>query len=75
MGFKHWGEGMVFIGLFLVIVGGPCFLIALFGSKMVNDLGNFPSQSAKIQVSAGWKIFLVEFFAFILLAVFFHIFN
>jgi len=53
--------------MFLVVVALPCFFVGLWGSKMVNDLGNHPSQSARIQASAGWKILLVEIVSFTLL--------
>ena len=67
MGFKHWFQGIEMIGLFLIVVALPCFFIGLWGSKMINDLGNFPTQSAQIQMAAGWKILLVEIISFILL--------
>ena len=53
--------------MFLVVVALPCFFIGLWGSKMINEMGNHPSKSAQIQASAGWKIFLVEIVSFILL--------
>ena len=55
------------ISVFWVIIAIPCFVVAFWGSKMINDLGNFPTKSAKIQVSVWW-IYLVEFF-FLLLVV------
>jgi hypothetical protein len=55
------------IGMFLVAVALPCFFIGLWGAKMINDLGNHPSQNAQIQASAGWKIFVVEIVSFVLL--------
>ena len=62
--------------MFAVAVGVPCFFVALWGSKMINDLGNNPSKSAKILASAGWKIFLVEIVSFILLTgVYMFLFN
>lgn len=67
MSFKHWFEGLEFIGMFLVAVGLPCFFIALWGTKMINELGNHPSQNVQIQLRSGWKIFLVEIFSFLLL--------
>ncbi len=66
-GFKHWFQGMVMIGLFFGAVGVPCFFIALWGSKMINDLGNFPTKSVQIQAAASWKILLVEALSFLLL--------
>ena len=67
MGFKHWFQGIEMIGLFLVVVALPCFFIALWGSKMINDLGNNPTKTAEIQATAGWKIFAVEIISFVLL--------
>ncbi len=75
-GFQHWLQGLVMIGLFLIAVALPCFFIGLWGSKMINDLGNHPSQSAKIQAGASWKIFLVEIVSFFLLiGLFAFLFN
>ncbi len=57
MGFKHWFQGLEMIGMFLVVVALPCFFIGLWGSRMINDLGNFPSKSAQIQAAAGGRYF------------------
>ena len=67
MGFKHWFQGLEMIGMFMVAVALPCFFVGLWGSKMINELGNHPSRSAQIQASSGWKIFLVEMISFLLL--------
>jgi hypothetical protein len=67
MGFKHWFQGLEIIFMFLVVVALPCFFVALWGSKMINDIGNNPSKNAQIQAGTGWKIFLVEIFSFVLL--------
>jgi hypothetical protein len=66
MGFKHWFQGLEMISMFLVVVALPCFFVGLWGSRMINALGNNPSQSAQIQASAGWKILLVEIISFAL---------
>jgi hypothetical protein len=66
VGFRHWFQGFEVIGGFLVVVGLPCLYVAFGGSKMINDVGNHPSQSAKIQASAGWKVLLVEVVSFVL---------
>jgi hypothetical protein len=75
MGFSYWVEGLVFVLLFLAIIAGSCAAIVILGSKMINELGNFPTRNVQIQFSYGWKIFLAETIAFILLAGFFHLFN
>jgi len=53
--------------MFLVAVALPCFFVGLWGSKMINELGNHPSKNAQIQAAAGWKILLVEIISFMLL--------
>ena len=75
MGFRYWYEGIIFIVVFGALILVPCFLTMVIGSKMVNDLGNFPTKSAQFQRSACWKVFVVEIVAFFFLAVFFHILN
>ena len=75
MGFAHWYEGVVFILIFSTIIGVPCFAVAVIGTRMVNDLGNFPTKSAGIQSRACWKVLLIELVSFFLLAAFFHFFN
>jgi hypothetical protein len=75
-GFKHWFQGLEMISMFLVVVALPCFFIGLWGTKMINELGNHPSQSAKIQASGGWKILLVEIISFtFLVGLFIFLFN
>jgi len=76
MGFKHWVQGIEMIVMFLVVVALPCFFIGLWGTSMINELGNHPSKSAQIQAAAGWKIFLVEVVSFVLLiGLFAFLFN
>lgn len=76
MGFKHWFQAFEMIILFLVAVGLPCFFIGLWGTKMINALGNHPSKNAQIQASAGWKILLVEIVSFvILIGLYIFLFN
>lgn len=76
MGFKHWFGGMEMIAMFLVAVALPCYFIGIWGSKIINDMGNHPSKSAQIQAASGWKIFGVEIISFVLLiAMFIFLFN
>ena len=75
MGFSYWYEGILFVLFFAFIVGLPCFFVAVLGSKMINDLGNFPTKTAKIQVSVLWKLFIVEVISFGILTLFFRIYG
>ena len=76
MVFKHWFQGLEVIALFLVAVALPCYFIGLWGTRMINELGNHPSRNDQIQASSGWKIFLVEIVSFILLvSLFIFLYN
>ncbi len=75
MGFKYWYEGVMFVTIFGVLVLTPCFFTATIGSKMINDVGNFPTKAEQIQQSALWKVVLIEAVAFVLLAAFFNFFS
>jgi len=66
MGFKYWWGGLIFIALFWFIIGVPCAVVAFWGSKMVNDLGNNPTKSAQIQLSVWW-VYLVAFISLVCL--------
>lgn len=75
MGFSYWYEGILFVLFFSLIIGLPCFFVAVWGSKMINDLGNFPTKTANIQVGVLWKLFIVEVISFGILAAFLRIFG
>ncbi len=75
MGAKYSAESIIFVLLFLFIVAVPCVFVSILGSRMINDMGNAPSNSARIGVSACWKVLLAEIFSFALFALFFHIFK
>ena len=75
MKFEFGGEGFVFISFFILMVGVPCFFTAVLGSKLIERLGHYPSRSAKLQMSVCIQLLLVEIFAFMALALFFHVFS
>jgi len=76
MGLQNWVQGLMMVGFFLIAVALPCVFIGLWGSKIINDLGNHPSKSAQIQASAGPWILLVEAISFsLLVGLFIFIYN
>ena len=75
MGFTYWYEGVIFSLFFCLIIAIPCFAVAVIGTRMINDLGNFPTRAAGIQSSACWKVLVAELVSFFFLAIFYHIFN
>ncbi len=75
MGFRFWYEGILFISYFALIIGLPCFMVSLLGTKMINDLGNFPTKSAKIQTVTLLQLFVVEIIASTMLFIFYRVFS
>ena len=75
MKFQFWYEGFVFIGLFIVMVGVPCFFTAILGVKLIDRLGQYPSRSAKLQMSVCIQLLMVEIVGFMMQAAFFHFFS
>ncbi len=72
MGFKYVSEALIFILTFGVLIGTPCFFIATWGGKMINEIGNFPTQAEALQLRTFWKVLIVEVIALVLMAMFFH---
>jgi hypothetical protein len=56
----------------LLWVGIPCFIVAIFGSKMINDMGNFPTKTAEIQMRGVW-IIIVQVVFFLITFVIYRI--
>ena len=75
MYFQYWTEGLGFIGLFLFIIGFPCVMVAVLGTKLINYIGQYPSKSARLQMIVCIQLLVVEVISFAILALFFHIFS
>jgi hypothetical protein len=73
--FQYWTEGLIFIGLMLFVVGVPCVAVAVLGTKLIDHIGQYPTKSAKLQMSVCVQLLLVEIFSFLVLAAFFKIFS
>ena len=73
--FAYWHEGLIFIIVFLIVMAIPCAAIAYFGSKLIAELGQYPSKSAKIQLSMALPLLGTMILSFGIFAVFFHIFS
>ncbi len=72
MGDSMMGIGMVFIGIFLIIVSIPCVGITYVGLKLIYDLGHFPSKTPIIQMSVLLKLAIIEIISVTLLVIFYH---
>lgn len=73
--FQFWNEGLAFIGLMFFIVAVPCTAVGVLGVRLINHIGQFPSRSARLQMSICIQLLLIEIFSFIALALFFHVFS
>jgi hypothetical protein len=75
MHFEFWASGLKFITIFLIVVGTPCFIVSVLGTRLINRLGQFPSQSAKMQLGVCLGLLLTEVFSLTALALFFKVFS
>lgn len=75
MNFEYWNEGLIFILCFLVMVGFPCLMVALLGPKLIDEIGTWPTRTARAQMKMVLPLFIVEIVSFGMLAVFFQIFS
>ena len=75
MQFEYWYQGWIFIGMILLIVGLPCVLTAILGTRLIDEIGNRPSSSAQLHMGVCLKLLVVEIFSFAMLILFFHIFS
>lgn len=73
--FDLWGESFIFIIIFSVILLVPCILVALIGRKMIDKLGQYPTQTPVIQMSIFIKLVILEVIAFAALLGFYNIFQ
>ena len=70
-----WRVALIFIGLFFVIIAGPCFAVTVMGYKTIEEMGRYPSKTPFIQMSIFWKLVALEVLSFIFIIVFYHIFS
>ncbi len=73
--FIYWNEGLIFIGVLMVLVGVPCLAVAILGTRLINHIGRYPMRSARMQLNVCLQLMAVETVSFFLLWVFFRIFS
>lgn len=57
------------------MVGVPCFLIAMLGTRLIDRLGQYPSRSARLLMGVCFQLLMVEIFGFCMIALFLHVFS
>lgn len=73
--FSGWGEIFIFIFILSCIVLIPCILVVMLGTKMINQLGRYPTKTPIIQMSIFFPLVLIEFFAFGAFVLFYNAFG
>ena len=73
--FVYWYEGLIFIVIFTIIMAIPCVAIAMLGSKLISNLGQYPSRSAKFHIETAMPLLGVMILTFGMFIIFFHIFS
>ncbi len=73
--FTEWGQALIFVLVFSVLIIIPCFAVVKLGTKLIGELGYYPSKAALIHMSAFWWLVLIEFLTFLALMGFYNFFQ
>jgi len=73
--FNLWAETFIFAAIYMVIIIVPCVLVALIGTKMITQLGFYPTKTPVIQMGIFVQLIAVEAGTFLALLLFYHIFS
>ena len=63
----------MFIAIFMVLMVIPCVGVAWIGTKLINQLGRYPSRTPAIQLSVVLQLTVLEVVSWTLLLLFFKI--
>ncbi len=73
--FTYWYEGFIFIAIFLIVMVIPCVLIAFLGSRLIYQLGQYPTRSVKANMDMALPLLGSMVLSFGLLVVFYRFFS
>ena len=73
--FNLWRESFIFASVYSFIIIVPCILVAILGKKMINQLGNYPTQTPYIQLDIVLQLIIIEIVTFTLLIGFLQFFS
>ncbi len=65
--------GFILVAIFFVLIAIPCVGVAWLGTKMINQLGRYPSKTPAIQLSVVLKLTVLEIGSWTMLLLFFKI--
>ena len=72
---QDWVGSLIFLGIWAVIIGVPCFLLAVLGHKIISRIGYFPSQAPLIQMRYLAPLVCLEVTTFLLFLGFYKLFQ
>lgn len=73
--FSYWHEGLIFSLVFFVVMAVPCTLLAFFGSRLITNLGQRPSNDAKAHMEMLLPLGVTMVLSFGLLIAFYKFFS
>ena len=65
--------GFIFAAIFFVLIAVPCVGVAWLGTKLINELGRYPSKTPAIQLSIVLKLTVLEIGSWTMLLLFFRV--
>ena len=72
---EDWLGSLIFVGIWLLIIGIPCFFMGFIGKRIIDRIGYFPSQAPVIQMKYLAPLIFIEVFTFLLLLGFYKLFQ
>ena len=72
---QDWLGSLIFVGVWLVIIGLPCFFMAIIGKKVIDRIRYYPSQAPVIQMKYLAPLVFLEVVTFLLLVGFYKLFQ
>lgn len=73
--FTYWYEGLIFLAVFLIVIAIPCVLIAFLGSRLIYQLGQYPTRSSKANLDMAFPLLGAMILSFSLLVAFYRFFS
>lgn len=73
--FTEWYEGIILILIFAFAINVPCYFAGVIGKRLIEELGNNPSEAPVIQLRVFWKLIVLESLGFGALFIIYHVFS
>lgn len=64
---------VIFVIIFVILIAVPCVGVGWIGTKLINQLGRYPSKTPAIQLSVVMKLTVLEIVSWTMLLLFFKV--